>query len=77
MTEVPFPAMSQADPGAVGVLATWYVHEGETVAVGQLIAEVQMDKVDMEVTAPSGGVIRLAVTEGAEVAQGTAIAVID
>jgi pyruvate/2-oxoglutarate dehydrogenase complex dihydrolipoamide acyltransferase (E2) component len=77
MTEVPFPAMSEADPAAVGVLATWYVQDGEVVAVGQLIAEVQMDKVDMEVVAPADGAIRLAATEGAEVAQGTAIAFID
>ncbi len=77
MTEVPFPALNQSDPAAVGVLATWYVQEGEAVAAGQLIAEVQMDKVDAEVTAPAEGVIRLAAAEGAEVAQGTAIAFID
>ena len=77
MTEVPFPVMSEADPTAVGVLATWYVQDGETVAAGQLIAEVQMDKVDLEVTAPTGGTIRVAAAEGAEVAQGTAIAFID
>ncbi len=77
MTEVPFPRMSESEPDAVGLLATWYVQEGETVSAGQLIAEVQMDKVDVEVTAPAGGMIRLAAAEGAEVAQGTAIAFID
>jgi pyruvate/2-oxoglutarate dehydrogenase complex dihydrolipoamide acyltransferase (E2) component len=77
MTEVPFPVMSQADPAAVGVLATWYVRDGEAVGAGQLVAEVQMDKVDMDVTAPVAGTIRLTAAEGEEVAQGTAIAVID
>ncbi len=77
MTEVPFPVMSESDPSAVGVLATWYVQDGDEVEPGQLLAEVQMDKVDMEVVAPAGGAVRLAAAEGAEVAQGTAIAYID
>jgi pyruvate/2-oxoglutarate dehydrogenase complex dihydrolipoamide acyltransferase (E2) component len=77
MTEVPFPVMSTADPGAVGVLATWYVRDGEPVGDGQLIADVQMDKVDLEVVAPAAGTIRLTAAEGAEVAQGTVIAVIE
>ena len=77
MTEVPFPAMSESDPSAVGVLATWYVQDGDEVLPGQLLAEVQMDKVDMEVLAPAAGSVRLAAAEGAEVAQGTAIAFID
>ncbi len=42
MTEISFPVMSLADPSAVGVLATWYVQDGETVGDGQLVAEVQM-----------------------------------
>ncbi len=77
MTEVPFPVMSQADPAAVGVLATWYVKDGETVGDGQLVAEVQMDKVDMDVTAPVAGTIRLSAAEGEEVTQGRTIAVIE
>ena len=77
MTEVPFPVMSQADPAAVGVLATWYVRDGEAVGAGQLVAEVQMDKVDLDVTAPTAGTIRLAASEGDEVTQGSVIAVIE
>ncbi len=77
MTEVPFPVMSQADPTAVGVLATWYVRDGEAVAEGQLIAEVQMDKVDLDLSSPAAGTIRLSVAEGDEVAQGTVVAVIE
>lgn len=77
MTEVPFPVMSTADPDASGVLATWYVRDGETVGAGQLVAEVQMDKVDMDVSAPVAGTIRLSAAEGEEVTQGSTIAVIE
>lgn len=74
MTALDFPQLSSDKPDATGVLATWYVAEGDTVAEGQLVAEVQMDKVDAEVLAPAAGTIRLQVEEGAEVAQGTQIA---
>ena len=76
MTEVVFPRMSQDNPDAVGVLATWYARDGEPVTQGQLIAEVQMDKVSNEVTAPTAGTITCLVAEGAEVQQGTPIATI-
>lgn len=76
MTDVLFPVMSRSDPAAVGVLSTWFVGDGEVVAEDQLVAEVQMDKVDLEVTAPAAGTIRLSVAEGEEVTQGAPIAVI-
>lgn len=74
MTTVPFPPLSDERPDATGVLATWYAGEGEAVAEGQLIGEVQMDKVDAEVVAPASGTIHLLVAEGDEVAQGAPIA---
>ena len=74
MSRVLFPRMSDERPDATGVVATWYAVDGEAVAAGQLIAEVQLDKVDAEVPAPEAGTIRLLVAEGAEVAQGDAIA---
>lgn len=74
MTEVPFPMMNQEDAQATGVVATWYVAEGETVAEDQVLADVQMDKVDAEVVAPAAGVISLLVDEEAEVPQGSVIA---
>lgn len=43
------------------------------MAADQLVAEVQMDKVDAEVLAPAAGTIRLLVQEGEEVAQGAKI----
>ncbi|HTF11298.1 MAG TPA: lipoyl domain-containing protein [Asanoa sp.] len=77
MTEVPFPALSQKDPTARGVVATWFVRDGERVEPQQTLAEVQVDKVTVEVPAPVGGVVRLLVEEGAEVSQGDPIAAID
>lgn len=76
MTQVRFPAMSEKQPDAVGVVATWYVADGEQVSDGQLLAEVQLDKVDAEVVAPCAGTVAVVAQEGAEVAQGTVIATI-
>ena len=77
MTEVMFPALSAERPAALGVLATWFVRDGERVAADQVLAEVQVDKVSVEVPAPAAGVIHLLVDEEAEVQQGTPIARID
>lgn len=77
MTDVLFPPLSKGTPDAEGVLATWFVSDGTTVAADQLLAEVQVDKVSAEVPAPVGGVVRLLVTEEETVKQGTPIARID
>ena len=70
-----FPEMS-SDDDAVGVVATWLVESGETVAADQLIGEVAMDKVDAELLSPGAGTITLVAAEGAEVSQGAVIATI-
>ena len=77
MTDVVFPSLSEETPDADGVLATWFVSEGASVAPDQLLAEVQVDKVSAEVNAPVGGVVHLLVKEEAAVRQGTPIARID
>lgn len=77
MTDVEFPVVSAKDPTAEGVLATWFVATGERVAEGALIAEVAVDKVDMEITAPAAGVITVLVKEGDTATQGTLIARIE
>ena len=75
--EVVFPELSRENPETEGVLATWYVADGEQVAEGQLLADAQVDKVDAEVTAPAAGTVRLLVAEGEAVTQGRAIARIE
>jgi pyruvate/2-oxoglutarate dehydrogenase complex dihydrolipoamide acyltransferase (E2) component len=77
MTDVPFPELSKDSPGAEGVVATWFVRDGELVQADQLLAEVQVDKVAADVPAPRGGVVHLLVAEEDAVAQGTPIARID
>lgn len=74
-TEVTFPKMTDAGD-ASGVLATWYVEDGEQVSAGQILADVAVEKVDAEVTAPVAGTVTLAVAEEAEVAEGSVIATI-
>ena len=76
MVDVPFPQLSQAEPDKEGVVATWFVAEGDTVVEGQLLAEVQMDKVSVEVSAPAGGVVHLAVAEQVPVHQGQLVATV-
>ena len=74
MTDVLFPAVSEQQPDSEGVLSTWFVIDGEVVREDQLIAEVQVDKVAVEVPAPRAGVIALLVKEDEAVVQGTPIA---
>lgn len=76
MTDVRFPSMSD-DANALGVVATWFVGDGEEVAEGALLAEVAMQKVDQELYAPASGVISLLVPEEQAVAQGGVIATIE
>ncbi len=75
--DVVFPTMSEENPGAEGVVSTWFVREGEQVAAGQLLAEVQMDKVAREIPAPVAGTVHLHAPEEAVVVQGTVIATVD
>ncbi|GAA5107887.1 lipoyl domain-containing protein [Haloechinothrix salitolerans] len=76
MIEVPFPALSDT-PDTEGVVATWFVTDGQTVTKDQLIAEVQVDKASAEVPAPAAGTVHLFVPEEAVVPQGKVIARID
>ena len=75
--EVIFPVMSKDDPTGEGVIGTWFALDGETVSEGQLIAEVQVDKVSADVYAPATGVIRHRVAEEASTNQGAVIADIE
>jgi pyruvate/2-oxoglutarate dehydrogenase complex dihydrolipoamide acyltransferase (E2) component len=75
--EVSFPVMSADEPDGEGVVGTWFARDGETVTAGQLIAEVQVDKVSADVEAPSSGVLRHVVAEEAVSNQGAVIAVIE
>jgi pyruvate/2-oxoglutarate dehydrogenase complex dihydrolipoamide acyltransferase (E2) component len=77
ITEVRFPVMSEEEPDAEGVVATWFVNHGENVDAGQVIAEVQVEKVSQEVEAPVAGVLYQHVAEGVGIRQGGPLARID
>lgn len=73
MTDVLFPIVSADNPEAEGVLATWFVGDGELVAQGDLLAEVAVDKVDVEVPAPVPGTLRRVAEEGDVLHQGAVL----
>jgi pyruvate/2-oxoglutarate dehydrogenase complex dihydrolipoamide acyltransferase (E2) component len=74
MADVLFPPMSENDPDAEGVVSTWFVSDGDEVQEGDLIAEVAVDKADMELVAPQSGTIVLLVAEDEGVKQNSPIA---
>ena len=60
-----------------GTLLRWLKQEGEEVAEGEPIAEIETDKVTLEIEAAEGGVLtKTLVGEGQTVPIGTAIATI-
>ena len=75
-TEIKMPALSPTMEE--GKLARWLVKEGDEVASGDIIAEIETDKATMEFEAVDEGVIAsIAVAEGTEkVKVGTVIATI-
>jgi len=74
--EILMPALSPTMEE--GTLAKWLVKEGDTVASGDLLAEIETDKATMEFEAVDEGVIgKILIAEGREnVAVNTAIAVL-
>ncbi len=69
------PALGMAQES--GVLVRWLVAEGDTVAEGDPLMEVETDKAVVEVPATSSGTLAaVAYREGAEVAVGTVLAVL-
>ena len=60
-----------------GTVVAWYVDEGDHVVEGEMIAEVETEKVENELEAPCAGVVaRILVEEDETVDVGTVLAVI-
>jgi pyruvate dehydrogenase E2 component (dihydrolipoamide acetyltransferase) len=71
--EVPMPKLSMTMEE--GELIAWVKHEGDQVRAGDVICEVNSDKVEMEVESPADGtLVRLAAAEGEVVPVGAPIA---
>ena len=63
---------------AEGTVAKWHKQVGDKIAVDELLFDVETDKVSMEVTAITAGVVtQILVPAGATVDVGTVLAVID
>ncbi len=72
---VPVPVMGESI--TTGVLATWLVKAGDAVAADQVLANLETDKVNVEVRAPQAGVIsKLFAKEGEEVTVGNPLFVL-
>jgi len=74
-TNVDVPALGESVREAV--LIKWHKGDGESVAAAEPIAELETDKANVDVPAPSAGVLRHVKEEGATVAIGDTIARID
>jgi pyruvate dehydrogenase E2 component (dihydrolipoamide acetyltransferase) len=62
---------------ATGRISKWHVREGEQVAKGAPLFEIETDKAAMEVESPGNGVIgNIAASEGIDIPVGTAVAFI-
>ena len=75
MTDVKIPALGESISS--GILAKWHVKDGDTVARGQPLFELETDKITSEGQAEVSGRVSLKVPVGAEVAIGQVVAVID
>ncbi len=60
-----------------GTIVRWHRREGDTVAAGEVIVEIEAEKVTQEVEAPVSGVLEsILAVEGDEIRVGATIAVI-
>ena len=74
-TEVKVPALGESITS--GILVTWLVKEGDYVNKGDLLYELETDKITSEAPAEVAGTISLLAKEGDEVGIGQAVASID
>lgn len=74
-TEVKVPALGESITS--GILVTWLVQEGDYVNKGDLLYELETDKITSEAPAEVAGTISLLAKEGDEVGIGQAVASID
>ncbi len=74
MPEVIMPKMG--DAMEEGTLLEWKKQDGETVALGDVIAEIETDKSNVEIEAEDAGILHVKAEAGAVLPVGTVIAVI-
>jgi len=75
-TEIKVPTLGESVTTAT--VTRWIRKAGDAVSADEAVAELETDKVTVEVTAPAGGVLSaLLVAEGAEVAVGAVLAMLE
>jgi len=74
--EIKVPTLGESVTSAT--VARWMKHEGEAVAADEPIVELETDKVTVEVSAPSAGVLTsISAPEGSEVPVGALLGMVD
>jgi pyruvate/2-oxoglutarate dehydrogenase complex dihydrolipoamide acyltransferase (E2) component len=76
MTDVEIPA-EIVDEGAEGAISVWLFRDGETVAAGDVLAEVMNEKAAAELVAPASGRLTILVQAESPVRSGQVVARID
>jgi len=75
-TDITVPTLGESVTSAT--VARWIKHEGEAVAADEPLVELETDKVTVEVSAPTAGVLTsIAAQEGSEVPVGALLAVLE
>ncbi|AHG04649.1 biotin attachment protein [Halobacterium sp. DL1] len=76
MTDVDSADVWPADAMDVeeAVVSNWFVRDGATVEAGETIAEIQIEKVSVDVTAPDSGTVERLVAEQGEFRRGDLLA---
>ncbi|HUF61028.1 MAG TPA: 2-oxoglutarate dehydrogenase complex dihydrolipoyllysine-residue succinyltransferase [Verrucomicrobiales bacterium] len=73
--EVKIPAVGESV--ASGEIAQWHRRDGDAVEPGDVLFTLETDKVSADIEAERGGLLRIRVPEGEEVAIGAVVAVIE
>jgi pyruvate dehydrogenase E2 component (dihydrolipoamide acetyltransferase) len=73
-TEIIMPKMG--DGMETGTLLSWKKHDGDQVKSGEIIAEIETDKANVEIEAEGAGYFKTQIAEGDSVPVGTVIAII-
>jgi 2-oxoglutarate dehydrogenase E2 component (dihydrolipoamide succinyltransferase) len=75
-TEIKVPTLGESVTSAT--VARWMKHEGDAVAADEPLVELETDKVTVEVSAPSAGVLTsISAPEGSEVPVGATLALLE
>ncbi|MBL1352728.1 MAG: dihydrolipoamide succinyltransferase, partial [Zetaproteobacteria bacterium] len=74
--EIKVPSLGESENEAT--LIAWLKHEGEAVEVDDVIAEIESDKITMEITAFEAGILKTVYKEADSiVTPGEVIAILD